>query len=158
LFALARALAEAWPNDAPRDALIAHAFEVSRPNESHRARLRVEVGRLRRALRAIASLEATPRGFIMKPRRAREVVVLARPLDDAHGRVLALLSDGEAWSSSSLAMALGVSQRTLQRELMALEQDGKIVSFGRARAQRWHAPPIGGFTPVLLLPPPLPID
>jgi hypothetical protein len=158
LFALARALAEAWPNDAPRDTLIAHAFEVSRPNESHRARLRVEVGRLRRALRAIASLEATPRGFIMKPRRAREVVVLARPLDDAHGRVLALLSDGEAWSSSSLAMALGVSQRTLQRELMALEQDGKIVSFGRARAQRWHAPPIGGFTPVLLLPPPLPID
>ncbi len=158
LFALARALAEAWPSDAPRDTLIARAFEVSRPNESHRARLRVEVGRLRRALRSIASVEATPRGFIMKPRRAREVVVLARPLDDAHGRVLALLSDGEAWSSSSLAMALGVSQRTLQRELMALEQDGKIVSFGRARAQRWHAPPIGGVTPVLVLPPPLPLD
>jgi hypothetical protein len=120
--------------------------------------LRVEVGRLRRALRALAGLEATPRGFVLEPRRATEVAVLARPVDDEHARVLALLSDGESWSSSAMALALGVSQRTLQRELIALEQDGKIHSVGRARARRWIAPPIAGFTTVLLLPPPLPID
>ena len=48
LFALARALAEAWPGDVPRDALVARAFGAKLADESHRARLRVEIGRLRR--------------------------------------------------------------------------------------------------------------
>src|SRR5260370_40159687 len=44
LFALARALAEAWPQDASRGTLIARAFRGKDADESHRARLRVEVG------------------------------------------------------------------------------------------------------------------
>src|SRR5262245_31121760 len=43
LFALARALSEAWPGDVPRDVLIARAFGGKVADESHRARLRVEV-------------------------------------------------------------------------------------------------------------------
>jgi hypothetical protein len=157
LFALARALAEAWPEDAPRDVLIARVFGASRINDSHRARLRVEIGRLRRALRGLAELVATPRGFVLMPRVPR-VVVLARPVEGEHGDVLALLADGQAWSSSALALALGTSQRNVQRALLALEQAEKVRSFGRARARRWTAPPITGFTTTLLLPAPLPID
>src|SRR5262245_38098328 len=52
LFALARALGEAWPGDVPRDALVGRAFGARLADESHRARLRVEVGRLRTTLRA----------------------------------------------------------------------------------------------------------
>src|SRR6516162_6752276 len=51
LFALARALAEAWPGDVPRDMLVARAFGAKLADESHRARLRVEVGRLRGLIR-----------------------------------------------------------------------------------------------------------
>src|SRR2546422_249209 len=81
LFALARALGEAWPGDVPRDTLVAGAFGAKVADESHRARLRVEVGRLRTMLRTLADLGATKRGFALAPRRAREVVVLARPLE-----------------------------------------------------------------------------
>ena len=158
LFALARALGEAWPEDVPRDALVARAFGFRQADESHRARLRVEVGRLRRLLRAHADVRATARGFALAPRRAREVVVLARPVEEAHASVLALLADGESWSSSSLALALGTSQRTVQRGLDALAAAGKVQSLGRARARRWMSPPVPGFTTPLLLPAPLPGD
>ena len=158
LFALARALGEAWPGDVARDALVARVFGSKVADESHRARLRVEAGRLRRALRMLADVSATKRGFALAPRRAREVVVLARPVEEEHAAVLAFLADGESWSSSSLALALGTSQRTVQRALDALAAAGTVQSFGRGRARRWITPPMPGFTTTLLLPAPLPIS
>jgi hypothetical protein len=158
LFALARALGEAWPGDVRRDALVARAFGAKIADESHRARLRVEVGRLRTVLRTLAGVRASKRGFILTPRRAREVVVLARPVEDENAAVLAFLADGESWSSSALALALGTSQRTVQRALDSLAAAGKAQSFGRGRARRWMTPPVLGFTTTLLLPAPLPID
>jgi DNA-binding transcriptional ArsR family regulator len=158
LFALARALGEAWPGDVSRDLLLARAFGAKLADESHRARLRVEVGRLRKALRALARVSATKRGFALAPRRAREVLVLARPLDEEHAAVLAFLADGESWSSSALALALGTSQRTVQRALDSLATAGKVHSFGRGRARRWTTTPVLGLTTTLLLPAPLPGD
>src|SRR5438552_1945261 len=158
LFALARALGEAWPGDVPRETLVARAFGSRFTDESHRARLRVELGRLRRVLRTLADVRATKRGFALAPRRAREVVVLARPLEEEHAAVLAFLVDGEAWSSSALALALGTSQRTVQRALDSLAAAGKVQSLGRGRARRWMTPSVPGFTTTLLLPAPLPID
>ncbi len=165
LFALARALGEAWPAEVPRAVLLARAFGVTRPNDSHRARLRVELGRLRRALGELAEIRATERGYVLQTSAPR-VVALAPPVlgdgggdtDDGGGSVLALLADGCAWSSSALALALGSSQRTTQRTLVALERAGHIRAIGRARAQRWVAPPSIGFTTVLLLPAPVPVD
>ncbi len=160
LFALARALGDAWPDDVARDALVARAFGSKFVDESHRARLRVEIARLRAVLRPLADVSATKRGFVLTPRRAREVVVLAWPIevDKDHAPVLALLADGESWSSSALALALGTSQRTVQRALDSLTDAGKVQWFGRARARRWMTPPVPGFTTTLLLPAPLPID
>ena len=158
LFALARALGEAWPGDVPRDVLLARAFGARFVDESHRARLRVEIGRLRRMLRTLAGITATKRGFALSPRRTGEVVVLARPVEEEHASVLAFLADGESWSSSALALALGVSQRTVQRALDSLAATGKVQSFGQARARRWITPPAPGFTTILLLPAPLPGD
>jgi hypothetical protein len=158
LFALARALGEAWPGDVPRDLLLSRAFGAKLSDESHRARLRVEIGRLRRSLLTLAEIRATTRGFALAPRRARGVVVLARPVEDDHAEVLAFLADGESWSSSALALALGTSQRTVQRALDSLAAAGKVQSFGRARARRWLTPPVPGFATTLLLPAPLPID
>ena len=152
LFALARALAEAWPGDVDREALIACAFRSRRPNETHRARLRVEIGRLRALVAALARIEATARGFVLKARGAREVVVLAPPIDGDQASLVALLSDGAAWSTSALALALGASQRTVQRALVELESAGRVRSIGRARARRWLSPPLAGFTTILLLP------
>ena len=157
LFALARALGEAWPRDVPRDTLLAWAFGAKLVDESHRARLRVEVGRLRRTLGTLANVRATKSGFVLVPRSARKVVVLAWPVDEEHGTVLALLADGEAWSSSALALALETSQRTVQRALDSLAAGGKVQSLGRGRARRWMTTPVPGFTTTLLLPAPLPI-
>jgi hypothetical protein len=156
LFALARALGEAWPGDVSRDVLVTRAFRAKRADESHRARLRVEVGRLRKLLRALAEVSATKRGFALVPRRAGEVVVLERPVEEEHAAVLAFLFDGESWSSSALALALGTSQRTVQRALDGLAAEGKVQSLGRGRARRWTTPPVPGFTTTLLLPGPLP--
>jgi hypothetical protein len=158
LFALARALAEAWPGDVPRSTLVARAFRGKHADESHRARLRVEIGRLRAELRALADVSATRQGFALAPRRAREVVVLAPPVDEPHAAVLAFLADGESWSSSALAIALGASPRTVQRALDALAAAGKVAPFGRGRARRWMTPPVPGFPTILLLPGPLPSD
>jgi hypothetical protein len=156
LFALARALGEAWPGDVSREALLQRAFRAKHADESHRARLRVEIGRLRAALRKLADVSATKQGFALMPRRASGVVVLARPVEERNAAVLAFLADGESWSSSALALALGGSQRTVQRSLDELAAEGKVQSFGRGRARRWMTPPLPGFTTTLLLPAPLP--
>ncbi|MBS0524440.1 MAG: helix-turn-helix domain-containing protein [Proteobacteria bacterium] len=155
LLALARVLAEAWPSDAPRGVLVARAFGGKEADESHRARLRVEIGRLRTMLKRLAGVRATERGFALEP-GAGEVFVLARPVEEKHAAVLAFLADGESWSSSALALALGASQRTVQRALDALALAGKVQSFGDGRARRWMTPPVPGFTTTLLLPAPLP--
>ncbi|MFZ5678607.1 MAG: helix-turn-helix domain-containing protein [Pseudomonadota bacterium] len=156
LFTLARALAEAWPKDVSRSALLARTFRAKHADDSHRARLRVEIGRLRKALRPLADVTATKDGFTLAPLRARDVVVLATPVEEEHASVLAFLADGESWSSSALALALGASQRTVQRALDELAEAGKVQSFGRARARRWMTPPVPGFTTALLLPAALP--
>lgn len=152
LFALARALAEAWPADVPRAVLLARAFRAREADESHRARLRVEIGRLRKALAPMAGLTATPLGFALVPHGTARVALLLPPVGGEHAGVLALLADGEAWSSSALALALGVSPRTVQRALGELSRNGKVESFGRGRARRWLAPSVPGFPTTLLLP------
>ncbi|MET2825764.1 helix-turn-helix domain-containing protein [Mesorhizobium shangrilense] len=156
LFALVRALAEAWPGDVSRATLIAQAFGGKHADESHRARLRVEIGRLRAELRTLADINATSRGFALAPHQPGAVAVLARPIEVRHASVLALLADGEAWASSALALALGAGQRSVQRALEQLVESGKVQSFGHGRARRWMTPPVAGFTTTLLLPAPLP--
>ena len=156
LFALVCALGEAWPGDVSRAMLLSRAFGAKFTDESHRARLRVEIGRLRAELRPLADITATQRGFALTPHGSRDVVVLARPVEEQHGAVLALLADGEAWSSSALSLALGASQRSVQRALEELADSGKVQSFGRGRALRWMSSPVPGFTTTLLLPAPLP--
>lgn len=158
LFTLVRALAEAWPDDVHRARLIAAAFRGKEADESHRARLRVEIGRLRAELDGLAAISATPRGYSIQPRDGTAIAVLAPPVEDRHAGVLALLADGEAWASSALAIALSTSTRTVQRALEQLAQEGKVQSFGRGRSQRWIAPPVPGFPTALLLPGPLPGD
>ena len=158
LFALARTLGEDWPGDVPRSTLVARAFRAKHADKSHRARLRVEVGRLRVELRALADVSATKRGFALAPRHAHEVVVLAPPVDEQHAAVLAFLADGESWSSSALAIALGASARTVQRALDSLAAAGKVQPFGRGRARRWMTPPVPAFPTILLLPGPLPSE
>jgi hypothetical protein len=158
LFALARALGEAWPADVPRNTLIARAFRGKRADESYRARLRVELGRLRVQLKKLAGVSSTKEGFVLVPRHARKVVVLAPLVENEHAAVLACLADGESWSSSALAIALATSPRTVQRALESLSESGKVQSFGRGRARRWMTPPVLGFPTILLLPGPLPGD
>jgi hypothetical protein len=157
LFALARALAEAWPGDVDRNTLIARAFRTRRPDASHRARLRVEIGRLRALAAPLARIEASERGFALLPRGKRPVVVLVPPMDGDSAALLALLADGAAWSTSALALAVGASQRTVQRALAGLEAEGRVRAIGRARAQRWLAAPLAEFTTILLLPTALPL-
>ncbi|CAM3480531.1 OmpR/PhoB-type domain-containing protein [Bordetella sputigena] len=155
LFALVRLLAQAWPGDVSRDALIEKAFRTRHGDDTHRVRLRVEIGRLRRALQGLADITATARGFLLAPRNGRPLAVLAHPVEEAHAALLALLSDGESWSSSALAMALGTSQRTVQRALEDLAARGQIECTGQGRGRRWMAPPPPGCTTTLLLPYPL---
>jgi hypothetical protein len=152
LFALLRALAQSWPGEVERNALIAHVFRTRRADETHRARLRVEIGRLRTLIAPLAQVTATARGFALVPHAERAVVVLVPPIDGDAASLLALLNDGAAWSTSALALALGDSQRTVQRALVELEAAGHVRSIGRARAQRWLAPTLAGFTTILLLP------
>jgi hypothetical protein len=158
LFAIARALAESWPGDVSRDTLVARIFRAKRADESYRARLRVEVGRLRVQLRTLAGITATKRGFALVPRRAPEVVALVQPVEEEHAAVLAFLADGELWSSSALALALGTSQRTVQRSLDSAAAAGKVQSLGGGRARRWVTLPVPAFATSLLLPAPLPVD
>ena len=152
LLALLRALVESWPEDVPRERLLERAFRARQADESHRARLRVEIARLREAIKPLAALSATRQGFVLQPHTAGGVGVLAPPVEGDHAEVLALLADGEAWSSSALALALNVSPRTVQRALEALAQDGKVEAFGRGRARRWISSSVPGFPTSLLLP------
>jgi len=158
LFTLVRMLGEAWPGDVPRDILVARVFRLRLADESHRVRLRVEMARLRAVLRPLAGINATQQGFALSPHGAREVVVLARPIEEKHAAVLAFLADGESWSTSALALGLRASQRTVQRALDTLLAAGKVQSFGRGRARRWLVPPVPGFATSLLLLPSLPVD
>lgn len=152
LFALMRVLGEAWPEDVTREELLVRAFRAREADESHRARLRVEIGRLREAIRPLAEIRATERGFVLEPHDSGAVAVFAPPVEDEHGDMLALLADGEAWSSSALALALDVSPRTVQRALDTLAQNDKVEWFGHGRARRWIATSVPGFPTSLLLP------
>lgn len=156
LFTLARALAEAWPGDVDRNTLITRAFRSRHPDETHRARLRVEIGRLRALVAPMAAIEASARGFVLVPQGERPVAVLVPPIDGEQASLLALLADGAAWSTSALALALGASQRTVQRALAELEAQARVRSVGQARARRWLSPPLAGFTTILLLPAEMP--
>ncbi len=157
LFTLASVLAEAWPGDASRESLIEAAFRIRRPDETHRARLRVEIGRLRALVKPLATIEATDSGFVLKPPAGQAVVLLAPPIDGDQASLVALLADGAAWSTSALALALGASQRTVQRALADLQAAGRVRSIGQTRSRRWLAPPLTDFTTILLLPAALPI-
>jgi hypothetical protein len=156
LFALARTLAAAWPEAATRDALIVAAFGGRHHDETHRARLRVEIGRLRALLAPCAGIQARANGFVLLQGDARPVVLIEPPVDGEQGALLALLGDGEAWSTAALALALHTSQRSVQRALAVLEAAGQARAVGQGRARRWLAPPLGGFTTILLLPGALP--
>jgi len=158
LFILARELGEAWPEDVSRDTLIERAFRSKHIDESYRARLRVEITRLRQLMRGLADVNATKQGFVLVPRRASNVVVLAHPVEEKHAAVLAFLADGEAWSTSALALALRTSQRTVQRALNTLVTEGKVQAFGHGRSRRWTLEPVPGFATTLLLPTTLPSD
>ncbi|MCW5659015.1 MAG: helix-turn-helix domain-containing protein [Burkholderiaceae bacterium] len=157
LFTLARTLAEAWPADVNRNLLIERAFRTRRPDETHRARLRVEIGRLRALAKPLARIEATERGFALVPQRERQVAVLMPPIDGDQASLLALLADGAAWSTSALALALDASQRSVQRALVELQAAQRVRSIGRGRSQRWLSAPLSGFTTILLLPAALPL-
>src|SRR5438132_725636 len=137
---------------APARAALARAHEAA-----ERARVRVEIGRLRALAAPLARIEASARGFALTPRDERAVVVLMAPIDGDQASLLALLADGAAWSTSALALALGASQRTVQRALVELEAAGRVRAIGRARSQRWLSPPLAGFTTNLLLPASLPL-
>ncbi|MGH8386394.1 MAG: helix-turn-helix domain-containing protein [Pseudomonas sp.] len=156
LFTLVRTLAEAWPADVPRETLIARAFRLKLSDESHRARLRVEIGRLRKALKPLADVTASKRGYALSPQVSPDVTLLIPPVEEKYAALFALLADGESWSSSALALALGNSQRTVQRALETLAAKGRVQSFGHGRARRWLTPPVPGFATTLLLPVPLP--
>ena len=156
LFTLLRALAEAWPGDVDRDALIARAFRMREADETHRARLRVQMGRLRALLAPFGGIQATNRGFALHPLSGSKVTVLLPPVEGEQGELLALLADGVPWSTSALAQATGASQRTVQRALAELEAAGRVRATGQTRSRRWLSPPLSGFTTILLLPAALP--
>ena len=151
LFALLSCLG-ADARGASRQALVLSAFEAKRLNESHRARLRVEIGRLRRLLLPLCAIEPTPEGFRLILKAKGPVQVLLPPVEGGAAALQALLADGLAWSTSALGLALGESQRNVQRSLADLEAQGKARAVGRGRSQRWLAPPLTGFTTALLLP------
>ncbi len=156
LFSLVRALGEAWPEDVSRDQLVKLAFRQKFADESLRARLRVEMGRLRTLLEVFAEIKSTQSGYRLVPHCTENLVVLDQPIQEKYADLLAILADGEAWSSSALAMVLGTSQRTVQRSLESLADSGKVQSFGRGQARRWVTSPLPGVTTILLLPGPLP--
>jgi hypothetical protein len=144
-------LAEAAPADVPRDALIARVFGARRVNDSHRVRLRVELGRLRKLVAKLADVKATAAGFALVGRDRDGCALLLPPAVGEASALLALLRGGEAWATSALATAVGKSQRAVQRALLALERDGKVRASGSGRARRWVAAPASGFATTLLL-------
>jgi hypothetical protein len=151
LFALLESLGARAPSEVSRTDLIREAFGARQPNPSHRARLRVEIGRLRRSLGKLAEIRATENGFALVPPDGKAVCLLAPPAAGEASALLALLHGGEAWSTSGLATALGKSQRTVQRALIGLVDKGTVLAIGKGRAQRWIAKPNTSFATTLLL-------
>ncbi len=151
LFALAAALAEAAPGEATRADLVSRAFGARAASDSMRARLRVEVGRLRRALSGLAEVRATAAGFALVPAGTRRTLLLLPPADGEASALVALLGAGESWSTSALADAVGMSQRLVQRALTTLLEEGRVQAVGRGRSRRWTAPEAAGFATTLLL-------
>lgn len=131
LFALLLPLARAFPGDVPRDELAKRAFEAKRLNDSHRSRLRVEVGRLRKELEGLVSLTATPSGYALSSERP--IVVLLPPSDDHDANVALLLGDGAAWTAQAIAEHAGISKRTAQRALSSLVEAGRAAKLGSGR-------------------------
>ena len=159
LFALARALAEAWPGDVDREALIAQRLPHPPPRrDAPRAPARRDRPPAR-ARRAAGAASRPPRAASCSGRTTGATSSCWRRRSMAsRRRCWRCSSDGAAWSTSALALALGASQRTVQRALAELEAAGRVRSIGRARAQRWLAPPLAGFTTILLLPAALPLE
>jgi tetratricopeptide (TPR) repeat protein len=151
LLELLVALAEAAPGDVGRDALITRVFGAKRIDDSHRVRLRVELGRLRKLMLKCAHVRATPRGFELAAHGETSCLLLLPPGDGEASALLALLRGGDAWATSALAAAIGRSQRAVQRALSTLERDGKVRAIGAGRARRWVAAPAAGFATTLLL-------
>ena len=151
LFELLWALAEALPAPATREDLLWRAFGSRRSSESTRVRLRVEISRLRKVITALASVSATPHGFVLEPRASRAVFVLTPPSEGEADALLALLRAGVPWSTADLARALGKSQRSVQRALGALEAASKVHSVGKGRTRRWLSPPFSPFATAMLL-------
>lgn len=131
LFALLTALARSWPAVCARDALMREALGARKPNDSHRARLRVELGRLRKALEGIAEPRARDGGYVLLSERP--VVLLGPRTNDDAARVSILLADGAAWSARAVAEHLGVSLRTAQRALTTLVEAGRALRYGVGR-------------------------
>jgi hypothetical protein len=137
LYALLAELARALPEGASGERLIRTAFAARAPNESHRARLRVEIGRLRRAIQGHVEVSAVAGAWRIRA-RSGERIQLIEPLGDPRfAPIEALLSDGAAWSAKSLARALGQGERTVQRSLLDLAQRGAVEPIGSARARRY---------------------
>lgn len=151
LFELLWALSDAHPGSATREDLLWRAFGLRRSNESTRVRLRVEIGRLRKVVESSTAIRATSDGFQLEPRANAAVFVLAPPSEGEADALLALLRTGEPWSTADLASALGKSQRSVQRELGALEAAAKVYSVGKGRTRRWHGPPFSTFATAMLL-------
>jgi hypothetical protein len=153
LLALAVALASALPADASREALALATFGARRVTDSTRVRLRVEIGRLRRKLTSLADVRPSARGYVLLPHQRARVVLLLPLAEGEASMLLALLRGGESWSTSALASALGMSQRTVQRALTTLHEQARVESTGRGRAQRWVARLPDAFATTLLLVP-----
>jgi hypothetical protein len=151
LLELLVALAEVAPGSFPRDRLILRAFGARRIDDSHRVRLRVEIGRLRKLLAPLARLDATSEGFALTPLMAADVVSLLPPADGEASALLSLLNGGDAWSTSALAAAIGKSQRAVQRALGELATEGKVRAAGHGPARRWMAAPTTDIATTLLL-------
>lgn len=135
-FDLARELAATWPEPADRDALIRTVFGARRIRDSDRVKLRVEVGRLRPLIAAVAAVEPVGPGYVLRP-LAADVAVLSPPFEGEGAMIRALLADGAAWSAAAVAAALGVSVRTAQRLLKQAAEAGDVVLSGSGRTTRW---------------------
>jgi hypothetical protein len=137
LFALLEKLARAWPASVPRDELAMRAFEVKKINPSHRSRMRVEIGRLRKELSGIAEPIATKDGYVLESKRP--VSVLLPPADDDDASIALLLSDGAAWTAQAIADHANVSKRTVLRALATLVERGHAVRVAKGKDVRYVA-------------------